>query len=262
MSGRRFALALSMVVMASGIPGASGRADGVASGKQDGIPNSTIQEGLAISPIPVKQLNFSGKNPAMVALGSYLVNGTSDCAGCHSLPKFLPPGGPGSNPLAGDPFQGTPTTQSVSGRLAANFNTRHYLAGGRCFGSGTHAFMARNLTPDTNGLPQGLTLAEFIKVFRTGEDIHCEKYSSDPICAIGPETPVLQIMPWPSYHNMTDFDLEAIYTYLSAIPPATGCNTPANDVPGISPNGCPIITDNQHYTYTNTPDCPNPPPPQ
>jgi mono/diheme cytochrome c family protein len=262
MSGRRFALALSMVVMASGIPGASGRADGVASGKQDGIPNSTIQEGLAISPIPVKQLNFSGKNPAMVALGSYLVNGTSDCAGCHSLPKFLPLGGPGSNPLAGDPFQGTPTTQSVSGRLAANFNTQHYLAGGRCFGSGTHAFMARNLTPDANGQPQGLTLAEFIKVIRTGEDIHCVKYPADPICSVGPDTAVLQIMPWPSYHNMTDFDLEAIYTYLSAIPPATGCNTPANDVPGISPNGCPIITDNQHYTYTNTPDCPNPPPPQ
>jgi hypothetical protein len=192
MSGRRFALALSMVAMASGIPAASGRADGVASGKQDGIPNSIIQEGLAISPIPVKQLDFSRKNPAMVALGSYLVNGTSDCAGCHSLPKFLPVGGPGSNPLAGDPFQGTPTTQSVSGRLAANFNTQHYLAGGRCFGSGTHAFMARNLTPDVNGLPQGLTLTEFIKVFRTGEDIHCEKDPGDPICAIGLATAVLQ----------------------------------------------------------------------
>jgi len=115
MSGRRFALALSMVVMASGIPGASGRADGVASGQKDGIPNSIIQEGFAISPIPVKQLNLSRKNPAMVALGSYLVNGTSDCAGCHSLPKFLPVGGPGSNPLAGDPFQGTTTTQSVAG---------------------------------------------------------------------------------------------------------------------------------------------------
>ena len=256
MSGRRFALALSMVVMASGIPAASGRADGVASGKQDGIPNSIIQEGLAISPIPVKQLDFSRKNPAMVALGSYLVNGTSDCSGCHSLPKFLRVGGPGSNPAVGDPFEGTPTTQSVSGRLVANFNTQHFLAGGRCFGSatGNHAFMARNLTPDAHGLPHGLTLTEFIKVMRTGEDIHCTKYPTDPICAIGPDTAVLGIMPWPSYHNMTDFDLEAIYTYLSALPPATACNTPAD--------GCPAITDNLHYTYANTPDCPNPPPPQ
>jgi len=110
------------------------------------------------------------------------------------------------------------------------------------------------LTPDANGQPQGLTLTEFIKVIRTGEDIHCEKDPGDPICAIGPDTAVLQIMPWPSYHNMTDFDLEAIYTYLTAIPPATACNTPAD--------GCPIVTDNQHYTYTITDSCPRPPPPQ
>ena len=242
----RFALALSIVVMASGIP--------TAFGGEDSISNSTIQEGLAASPIPVGKLNFSGKNPALVARGSYLVNGTSDCSGCHSLPKFLPIGGPGSNPAAGDPFQGTPASQGVSAGLVANFNTQHFLAGGRCFGSGTHAFMARNLTPDANGQPQGLTLSEFIKVFRTGEDIHCEKFPADPICAIGPDTAVLQIMPWTSYHNMTDRDLEAIYTYLSALPSATACNTPAD--------GCPVITDNLHYTYANTPDCPNPPPPQ
>jgi hypothetical protein len=30
----------------------------------------------------------------------------------------------------------------------------------------------------------------------------------------------LAVMPWPIYRNMTDRDLEAIYTYLSAIPPA------------------------------------------
>src|SRR5512146_706989 len=116
MSVRTFALGLSMVVMVSGVPGASGG--------QDDISNSTIQEGLAASPIPVGQLNFSGKNPALVARGSYLVNGTSDCSGCHSLPKFLPIGGPGSNPAAGDPFQGAPATQGVSASLVANFNTQ------------------------------------------------------------------------------------------------------------------------------------------
>ena len=246
MFGRHVALALSMVAMVSGIA--------VALAGQDGIPNSIVQEGFDISPIPAAQLNLSGKNPAMVGWGSYLVNGTSDCSGCHSLPKFLPVGGPGSNPAVGDPFQGTPSTQSVSGGLVANFNTQHYLAGGRCFGSGTHGFMARNLTPDANGLPEGLTSDEFITVMRTGEDIHCEKAPSDPICSIGPDTAVLQVMPWPSYHNLTDFDLEAIYTYLTAIPPAQACNTPAD--------GCPVITDNLHYTYPNTADCPNPPPPQ
>jgi hypothetical protein len=254
MSFRYVALALSLAVMTSVIPGGTGRAADNAAAAQDAIPNSIIQGGLDASPIPEHQLSFARKNRALVAWGSYLVNATSDCAGCHSLPKFLPFGGPGSNPAADDPFKGRAKTQGISSRLVANFNTKHFLAGGRCFGSGTKAFMARNLTPDVNGLPQGLTLAEFIKVIRTGEDIHCEKYPSDPICAIGPDTAVLQIMPWPSYHNMTDFDLEAIYTYLSALPPASPCNTPAN--------GCPVITDNLHYTYSNTADCPNPPPPQ
>ena len=35
--------------------------------------------------------------------------------------------------------------------------------------------MACNLTPEANGLPEGLGEAEFIKVLRTGEDIHYEK---------------------------------------------------------------------------------------
>ena len=45
------------------------------------------------------------------------------------------------------------------------------MAGGQCLGP----FMARNLTPESNGQPEALTEAEFIKVMRTGEDIHCEK---------------------------------------------------------------------------------------
>jgi hypothetical protein len=30
--------------------------------------------------------------------------------------------------------------------------------------------------------------------------------------------PLLQVMPWPTYQNLSDRDLLAIYTYLSAIP--------------------------------------------
>ena len=29
---------------------------------------------------------------------------------------------------------------------------------------------------------------------------------------------LLQVMPWPTFHNMRDRDLEAIYEYLCAIP--------------------------------------------
>jgi hypothetical protein len=137
--------------------------------------------------------------------------------------------------------------------LIANFNTSHYLAGGECFGP----FMTRNLTPDSQSLPEGLTEPEFVKVMRTGEDIHCEKYPLDPICALGPPTPVLQVMPWPTYHSMTDLDLKAIYTYLTALPAANARNTVADGCPGSSGKAATSAT----YAYTNTADCPNPAPP-
>jgi hypothetical protein len=98
-------------------------------------------------------------------------------------------------------------------------------------------------------------------VMRTGEDIHCEKDPSDPICPLGPDTPVLQVMPWPTYHSMTDADLKAIYAYLTAIPPANACNTVADGCPGYSG----AAANSANYAYPNTPDCPNGPngpPPQ
>jgi hypothetical protein len=200
---------------------------------------------------------LQGKNLALVGYGSYLVNATGDCTGCHTFPRFYRAGGPGSNPAAGDPYEGTPTSQTVNGQLIANLNKKHYLAGGECFGP----FMARNLTPDDlyGGLPEGLTEAEFVKVMRLGEDVHCEKWvdptthlPTDPICALGPPTAVLQVMPWPTYHSMGDLDLKAIYTYLTALPHAEPCNTVAN--------GCPAPS--AAYAYQNTADCPNPAPPQ
>lgn len=220
------------------------------------ISASQVTEGFRISPIPKKQLNLKGKNQDMVGLGSYLVNAAGDCSGCHSFPEFLPTGDTaGSNPAAGDPFDGTPSDQSGSTVLSANYNASHYLAGGQCFGP----FMARNITPDpTSGLPEDLTQAEFIKALRTGADVTCSKDPSNPICAIEPPIPVLQVMPWPTYHNLTDRDLKAIYSYLSALPPANPCNTPADGCPGFSGAAAKSAT----YAYTNTDDCPNPPPVQ
>jgi hypothetical protein len=96
---------------------------------------------------------------------------------------------------------------------------------------------------------------------RTGEDIHCEKEPRDPICALGPPTDVLQVMPWPTYHSMTDADLKAIYAYLTAIPPATACNTVTDGCPGFSGDA----VHSANYVFKDTPDCPNGPngpPPQ
>jgi hypothetical protein len=246
MNGRTpitFALASSMIFMVSGISDAD-----------ESISPSQVQQGFDSSPIPKAQLSFPEAARAKVGMGSYLINAVGDCSGCHSFPQFLPKGGPGSNPAASSPYDGVPSTQSLSGQLVANQNVSHYLAGGQCFGP----FMARNLTPDASGLPEGLTEAEFIKALRTGEDIHCEKFPADPICALGPPTPVLQVMPWPTYHSMTDADLSAIYAYLTAIPPAQACNTVADGCPGFS--GAAAASAN--YAYPNTPDCPNPGPPQ
>jgi hypothetical protein len=221
---------------------------------QETIEPSLVQQGFAISPIPQSQLSLQGNIPAMVGFGSYLVNAVGDCSGCHSFPQYLVKGDTaGSNPAAGDPFA-PPPKQSVTDQLVANFNVKHYLAGGQCFGP----FMARNLTPDPHSLPEGLTETEFVSVMRTGEDIHCEKSPLDPICSLGPPTPVLQVMPWPTYHSMTDFDLKAIYAYLRALPAANACNTVADGCPGFSGAAVGSAT----YVYPNTPDCPNPAPPQ
>ena len=68
-------------------------------------------------------------------------------------------------------------------------------------------FVSRNITPDATGKPAGLTFDEFRSLIRTGVD---------------PEhvTPLLQIMPWPTFRKMGDRDLAAIYEYLSSIPHA------------------------------------------
>jgi hypothetical protein len=154
----------------------------------DDETESKIQRGFAIAPVP---LNLQGKNRALVGLGSYLVNGAGDCNGCHSGPS-------GEYAAGGDPFQGQP----------AVVNPTAYLAGGTPrFGP---FFIPRNLTPDITGLPAGgASFEEFLGILRTGVD---------PDRAHPQFGPFLQVMPWPTFRNMTDRDIRAIYEYLSAIP--------------------------------------------
>jgi hypothetical protein len=254
------------------------------SDKRDDIDPSVIQQGFDISPIPIQRLNLRGRNAALVGLGSYIVNGIGDCSGCHTLPRFLRPGGTrpgtngnptgnltnqGSNPLYGDPFL-DPPVQTLQEQLKANYNVKHFLAGGRCFG----ALQSRNLTPDDSGKPRGLTEAEFIQVMRQGADVSCTKAQPpkygrvpDGVCALA-DPPgagvtynpnVLQTMPWPTFHSMTDNDLSAVYAYLSALPQTTACNTAADGCAGFS--GLAQSLKPGQYAYPNTDDCPNPPPP-
>jgi hypothetical protein len=141
---------------------------------------SKIQQGFALAPVP---LDLRGKNRALVGLGSYIVN-TGGCNDCHTVPPYAP---------GHDPFLGQP----------AQVNAATYLGGGDHFGP----FISRNITPDANGLPAGLTRDQFIAALRTGID---------------KDGSILQVMPWPVFGLKTDRDLNAIYEYLTSIPSLSG----------------------------------------
>lgn len=150
---------------------------------QNGSSNeSQVKQGLEIAPVP---LHLHGKNRALVALGSYLVNAVGGCNDCHTCPTYAP--GVEHNAFVGGDGQ---------------INADNYLAGGVAFGP----FISKNLTPDNSGRPAGLSFEEFRSVLRTGVDPDSGE--------------LLQVMPWPLLRNMTDRDILAIYTYLSTIPQA------------------------------------------
>jgi hypothetical protein len=216
----------------------------------DDDTESRIKTGFEIAPVP---LNLAGKDRALVGLGSYLVNATADCNGCHTSggpPNFNY--APGGNPYFNQPQVVDPTV---------------YLSGGANFGPvGTPTgpagyagpnMIVRNLTPDKNGRPEGgHTLSEFKEILRHGTDfdhIHptCTpeqiaeiEAGGTPVCIpTSPDNPVdgnlLQIMPWPTFSHMTDRDIEAIYEYLSAIPCIDNTtSTPPDGFPNELRNDC------------------------
>jgi hypothetical protein len=186
--------------------------DGAAQSTTTTFDTTKVLKGFQIAPVP---LNMQGKDPNLVGYGSYLVNAVGDCNGCHNpdpSTEYLP----GGTPF----FNQHPTV----------VNPATYMGGGQDFGAFPDPagpfphIISRNLTPDSTGLPEGgNSLATFIQIMRTGLDtdhVH-------PTCTGAPngncipapfDGDLLQIMPWPTFQNMTDDDLTAIYTYLSTIP--------------------------------------------
>jgi hypothetical protein len=139
-----------------------------------------IAIGFRISPV---HLNLHNRDRSLVGLGSYIINAQAACNDCHTNPPYA---------AGGNPFMGQPK----------HFNSDRYLAGGTAFGP----FISDNLTPDANGLPAGLTLAQFKTLMRTGH---------------APDLPagqILHVMPWPVFQSMTDHDIRALYEYLLSIP--------------------------------------------
>jgi hypothetical protein len=222
-----------------------------ASANDDDNTSSRIKIGFEIAPVP---LNLKGKNRALVGLGSYIVNAQADCNGCHTS------GGPpnfnyaaGFNPYFHQPQKVDPTV---------------YLSGGADFGPvgtptpppdgypGPH-IIARNLTPNKDGMPEGgMSLSEFKDILRHGTDydhIHPTCTAAEiteinnggtPVCIPTspdntPDGDLLQIMPWPTFSHMTDRDIEAIYEYLSAIPCIDNTtSTPPAGAPNELRNDC------------------------
>lgn len=182
--------------------------------------DSRIQQGFAIAPVP---LNLAGKNPALVGLGSYIVNATVPCNECHGAGPANSQYVTGGNPYFGQPKIINPAT---------------YLGGGRDFGalvpgSPSAHIISRNLTPDKTGLPEGgRTFADFVQIMRTGVDLDnlhptCPTGVVNTSCIPAPfRGDLLQVMPWPGLQNLTDHDLRAIYEYLSAIPCVAGPPAP------------------------------------
>jgi hypothetical protein len=154
--------------------------------------------------------------------------------------------------------------------LPLKFDPATYLAGGNNFGPagpgtvsdptspvftgpGTGpAIITRNLTPDYTGNPAGgMDLATFLSVMRGGHDgdaLHpnCGTFETDlgtyvtvsDNCYGAPvDGDLLQVMPWPKFKNMSDYQLTAIWTYLSTVP----CNPHDDDLGKAMPwlqNSC------------------------
>lgn len=187
-------------------------------------------------------INAQGKDPALVGLGSFIVNAQSDCNGCH-----------GSDPANEYLVSNNPYFLSPPSSSPRKYNPATYLAGGQNFGpvgpgivldpnsplyGGPGAgpnIITRNLTPNWTGNPEGGNdLQTFMNILRTGHDpdklhLNCGGAVTDN-CYLPPVNgSVLQVMPWPLYQNMTDRQITAIWTYLSTVP----CNA-HNDALGAA----------------------------
>lgn len=153
--------------------------------------------------------------------GQYLVS-ILGCNDCHT-PWKMGPKGPEpdmAKMLSGHPegLKMPPPPKPVgpwTASIAATFTT---------FAGPWGISYAANLTPDQNTGIGIWTEDLFVKAIRTGKHY-------------GTSRDILPPMPWPSYRNMSDSDLKAIFAYLKSIPPIT--NHVPDSEPAPPPPGAP-----------------------
>ncbi len=140
----------------------------------------------------------------LVKRGKYLVS-IAGCDDCHS-PKVMGPKGPSPDPnllLSGHPEK-MPIDPVDKNALKSwvLFNMMNTAAVGPWGVS-----FAANITSDESGIGTW-TEEQFVKAMREG------KYKG-----LDNTRPLLPPMPWPSYSNMTDEDLKAVFAYLKTTKP-------------------------------------------
>jgi mono/diheme cytochrome c family protein len=150
----------------------------------------------------------------LVARGAYLVNAMG-CDDCHS-PKIFGPNGPVPDPerrLSGHP------ADMPLGRIDKSalhdwvlFNAHNTAVVGPWGVS-----FAANLTSDQTGIGSW-TEEQFIKAIREGK-----------LKGLDGTRPLLPPMPWPSYAQLTDEDLKAVFAYLKTVKPIQ--NIPPQPIP-------------------------------
>jgi mono/diheme cytochrome c family protein len=147
--------------------------------------------------------NATGPNADKIVRGKYLV-AIAGCNDCHT-PFKMGPNGP--EPDMSRMLSGHPETLQVTSPAApqaepwimssAVTNTAHSGPWGVSF--------TANLTPDTETGIGKWTFRNFMDTIRSGRHL-------------GRGRQVLPPMPISMYRNMTDADLEAVFTYLQTIP--------------------------------------------
>jgi hypothetical protein len=195
--------------------------------KEEPSEQELVEIGLRIAP---DFIDMRGKDPNLVGLGSFIVNGQADCNGCHGSDpanEFRPTNNPYFRPPNNFPIKYNQATYLNGGQ---NFgpvgpgvvkDPNSPLFGGPGLGPN---IISRNLTPDYTGNPEGgHDLGSFMTILRTGHDYdklhpNCGGTITDNCYNAPVNGAVLQVMPWPIYQNMTDHQLKAIWTYLSTVP--------------------------------------------
>jgi hypothetical protein len=211
-----------------------------ADSKADTKAEDLAEIGLSIAPV---KLTYKPENRELVGLGSFIVNAQADCNGCHT-----------SNPATEYQAGGNPYLK----QHPTVVNPATYLAGGQDFGpvgggitNGNPLpgpgpdIISRNLTPDKTGMAAGgTTFAHFLDIMRNGTDydhlhLNCGGLVKDNCYAPPVDGALLQVMPWPTFGHLTDRQLLAIWTYLSAIPCIDNAtSTPPAGAPNELRNTC------------------------